>query len=154
MANNKRCHSHLANREIIQFITAIFQTQFYGKYSTRAENDALHRTIKQILQIYWLLLNGSMVSKDILENNVIPIFSRIDDSLQQQQKTTIHSIGSANSITRSFSNEISSILKKLNDSVSNNNSNHHRSPSSSSHLSISVDANRSVIVKKVLESYV
>lgn len=105
MACNKKCHKHLANKYVISFITNIFKTQFYGRYSTRTENTALNRTIKTLLHIFAMLIHESSVGKEILDNNVIPIFSQIERNLSQSQD---HS-----------SMEVSRIMKLLNGSLTN-----------------------------------
>jgi len=46
MSLNKKCHSHLANGVIINFITSVYQTEFYQTYGSRAESDAQRRTSK------------------------------------------------------------------------------------------------------------
>lgn len=82
MAGNKKCHQHLAHKEIIYFITFIFQTQFHIKYSTASEKAALRKTIKNILHIFARLIHHSAVGQEILEQNAIPIFSRVEQNLR------------------------------------------------------------------------
>lgn len=82
MAGNKKCHQHLAHKEIIYFITFIFQTQFHRKYVTSAEKMALRKTIKNILHIFARLIHHSAVGQEILEQNAIPIFSRVEQNLR------------------------------------------------------------------------
>ncbi|XP_055849026.1 uncharacterized protein LOC129914018 [Episyrphus balteatus] len=77
MSNNKKCHSHLANSNIINFITFIFQAEFYRKYTSRAEVDAQRRTIKAILHTLARLIHESSLGHEILEQNFIPIFSKV-----------------------------------------------------------------------------
>lgn len=84
MAANKKCHQHLANKDIIDFMTQIFQAQFHQKYRNRAESIANMKTIKNILHIFARLLQNSAVSHDILERNVIPIFSRVEQHLDAE----------------------------------------------------------------------
>lgn len=105
MACNKKCHKHLANKYIIGFITTIFKTQFYGRYRSRNENTALNRTIKTILHIFAMLIHESSVGKEILDNNVVPIFSQIEENLSKSHGNS--------------STEVSRIMKLLNDSLSN-----------------------------------
>ncbi|KAJ6649490.1 hypothetical protein Bhyg_04726 [Pseudolycoriella hygida] len=105
MACNRKCHKHLANKHIISFITSIFKTQFYGRYRTRSENTALNRTIKTILHIFAMLIHESSVGKEILDNNIVPIFSQIEENLSRSHEQS--------------SREISRIVKLLNDSLSN-----------------------------------
>lgn len=77
MSSNKKCHSHLANSTIINFITSIFQAEFYRKYTSRAEVDAQRRTIKAILHTLARLIHESTLGHEILEQNFIPIFSKL-----------------------------------------------------------------------------
>lgn len=81
MAGNKKCHQHLAHKEIIYFISFVFQTQFHVKYTTTSEKTALRKTIKNILHIFARLIHHSAVGQEILEQNAIPIFSRVEQNL-------------------------------------------------------------------------
>lgn len=83
MAGNKKCHQHLAAKEIIYFISFVFQTEFHIKYSTSAEQTALRKTIKNILHIFARLIyhSGGVVGPEILHENAIPIFSRVEQNL-------------------------------------------------------------------------
>lgn len=82
MAGNKKCHQHLADKEIVYFISFIFQTQFHMKYSTNAEQTALRKTIKNILHIFArLIYHSPSVGPEILHENAIPIFSRVEQNL-------------------------------------------------------------------------
>lgn len=81
MAGNKKCHEHLAHKEIIYFMSFIFQTQFHMKYTTKPEQAALKKTIKNILHILARLIHHSAVGSEILENNIVPIFSRVEKNL-------------------------------------------------------------------------
>lgn len=103
MAGNKKCHQHLANKEVINFITQLFQSQFHLKCNQRAESLAKTRTIKNILHIFARLLHNSAVSHDILEHNVIPIFSRVEQNLNADS---------------AYSRDMMYINRKLNRSVS------------------------------------
>lgn len=80
MAGNKKCHHHLAHKEIIYFLSFIFQTQFHVKYPNWTENAALKKTVKNILHIFARLIHHSAVGHELLENNVIPIFSRVQQN--------------------------------------------------------------------------
>lgn len=105
MACNKKCHKHLANKYIIGFITTVFKTQFYGRYRTRSENTALNRTIKTILHIFAMLIHESSVGKEILDNNIVPIFSQIEENLSQSHGHR--------------STDVYRIMKLLNESLTN-----------------------------------
>lgn len=102
MAGNKKCHQHLAHKQIIYFITFIFQTQFHVKYSTWAEQTALKKTIKNVLHIFARLIHHSAVGNEILENNVVPIFSRVEQNLCNDN---------------AYAKDLIYINKKLNNSV-------------------------------------
>lgn len=135
MAGNKKCHQHLAHREIIYFITFVFQTQFHMKYATVSEQQALKRTIKNILHIFARLIHHSAVGQEILEQNVVPIFSRVEQNL------TTDSV---------YAKDLQYINKKLNKSISGgNNTSVSLSPRSSYRLSVS-----NMTGSSLLESYV
>lgn len=130
MAGNKKCHQHLASKEIIYFITFIFQTQFHMKYTTSAEQTALKRTIKNILHIFARLIHHSAVGQEILEQNIVPIFSRVEKNLDNDS---------------AYAKDLQYINKKLNKSL-----NESISPSPTNHrLSIS-----NMTGSSLLESYV
>lgn len=80
MAGNKKCHHHLVHKEIIYFLTFIFQTQFHVKYPNWTESAALKKTVKNILHIFARLIHHSALGHDLLEHNVIPIFSRVEQN--------------------------------------------------------------------------
>ncbi|XP_055296248.1 uncharacterized protein LOC129565401 [Sitodiplosis mosellana] len=82
MAGNKKCHQHLAHKEIIYFVSFVFQTQFHMKYVSAAEKTALRKTIKNILHIFARLIHHSAVGQEILEQNAIPIFSRVEQHIR------------------------------------------------------------------------
>lgn len=135
MAGNKKCHQHLAHREIIYFITFVFQTQFHMKYATVSEQQALKRTIKNILHIFARLIHHSAVGQEILEQNVVPIFSRVEQNL------TTDSV---------YAKDLQYINKKLNKSISGgDNTSVSLSPRSSYRLSVS-----NMTGSSLLESYV
>lgn len=81
MSGNKKCHQYLAQKEIINFVTFIFQTQFHEKYATHSEQTALKKTIKNILHIFARLIHQSALGNEILEKNAIPIFTRVEEQL-------------------------------------------------------------------------
>lgn len=105
MAGNKKCHQHLAAKEIIYFISFVFQTQFHVKYATnRPEQTALRKTIKNILHIFARLIHHSAVGQEILEENAIPIFSRVEQNLQMDD---------------AYAKDLQYINRKLNKSLDN-----------------------------------
>lgn len=101
MAGNKKCHQHLAHKEIIYFLTFIFQTQFHIKYTNWTERAALKKTVKNILHIFARLVHHSAMGHELLENNIIPIFSRVEQSF---------------SIDTTYAKDLMYINKKLNNS--------------------------------------
>lgn len=102
MAGNKKCHQHLAHKEIIYFVSFIFQTQFHMKYVSSAEKTALRKTIKNILHIFARLIHHSAVGQEILEQNAIPIFSRVEQHIR---------------IDDAYAKDLQYINKKLNKSL-------------------------------------
>lgn len=80
MAGNKKCHQHLVHKEIIYFLTFIFQTQFHAKYANWTASGALKKTMKNILHIFGRLIHYSAMGHDMVKNNVIPIFSRVEQN--------------------------------------------------------------------------
>lgn len=142
----------MANKEIIQFITQIFRTQFYGKFTGKAEIDAHHRTIKNILYVFSRLIHESVVGQDILEHNVVPVFSQIElfninnndnnnDSFNNDENCANTSI---------YSKDISLIVKKLNESVAHRSIIHYDQDHAQQNTSKTNSSNQ----KKLLESYV
>ncbi|XP_060652092.1 uncharacterized protein LOC132788617 [Drosophila nasuta] len=73
MSLNKKCHSHLANGIIINFITSVYQTEFYKTYDSRAECDAQRRSIKAILHTLTRLVQHShTLGAELLEQWCLP----------------------------------------------------------------------------------
>ncbi|GAB0096015.1 hypothetical protein DMENIID0001_114630 [Sergentomyia squamirostris] len=100
MAANKKCHYHLSNPSIINFIGRIFHARFYAKYSSRAETQSQRRTVKNILHILSRLIHESSLGVEILRKNIVPIFSGVDNSSE-------------------FERDISFLNRKLNESLGN-----------------------------------
>lgn len=88
MSGNKKCHSHLGNGSIINFITFIFESEFYKKFDTRAESEAQKKTIKSILHTFTRLIHESSLGPDIIEQSFIPIFSKVG-SISGQKSSSI-----------------------------------------------------------------
>ena len=80
----------------------IFNQKFYENYETRAENEALKKTIKSLMHILSRLINASIVTPDLLENCIIPIFSRVERNLDDKSE---------------YFNDISYMNRKCNDSL-------------------------------------
>ncbi|XP_061396295.1 uncharacterized protein LOC133331923 [Musca vetustissima] len=73
MSLNKKCHSHLANANIVNFITYAYQTEFYKIYSTRGESEAQQRCIKTILHTLTRLAQDSVLGMELLtQQNHMP----------------------------------------------------------------------------------
>lgn len=73
MSLNKKCHSHLANGIIINFITSVYQTEFYRTYDSRAECDAQRRSVKAILHTLTRLVQDSpALGAELLEQWQLP----------------------------------------------------------------------------------
>lgn len=105
MAHNKKSHHHLADKTVINFMTHIFEERFYAKYTTRAENQALQKVIKNLLHIFSRLIHESNMGHEILANNMVPIFSRVEQSLTAAQNS------------HEFSRDVTYINQKLNESL-------------------------------------
>lgn len=67
MSLNKKCHSHLANAGIINFITYAYETEFYKSYNSRGESEAQKRCIKTILHTLTRLVQDSVLGMELLE---------------------------------------------------------------------------------------
>ncbi|TMW52427.1 hypothetical protein DOY81_002485 [Sarcophaga bullata] len=67
MSLNKKCHSHLANAGIINFITYAYETEFYKSYNSRGESEAQKRCIKTILHTLTRLVKDSVLGMELLE---------------------------------------------------------------------------------------
>lgn len=67
MSLNKKCHSHLANGNIINFITYAYQTEFYKNYNSRGESESQKRCIKTILHTLTRLVQDSVLGMELLE---------------------------------------------------------------------------------------
>lgn len=108
MATNKKCHNHLGNKNIITFITRIFQQRFYDKYTSRSESEAQKKTIKNILFIISHLIHESIINPDILEEDVLPIFTRIERSESTSENQLEASI---------YTKDLTFLNRKLNESL-------------------------------------
>ncbi|KAH8358099.1 hypothetical protein KR084_002685 [Drosophila pseudotakahashii] len=113
MSLNKKCHSHLANGIIINFITSVYQTEFYKTYGSRAESDAQRRTIKTILHTLTRLASDSpTLGAELLEQWHLPDLLRQSLALkpsspsprQQQQQ---------NHLDSSYGGDISQLARQL-----------------------------------------
>lgn len=107
MATNKRCHNHLGNKSTISFITKIFQNKFYEKFTSKSESDSHKKTIKNILHIISRLIHEAIINPDILEEDVLPIFIKIENNMTRN--------GSDNDMM--YSQDITFLNKKLNESL-------------------------------------
>lgn len=87
MAENRRCHQHLANKQIVQFVMLIFQKHIFESYDNQAENDALYRTIKSVLYICSRLITGSALCRDVIEHNVLPVMMQSEQQLYECKRT-------------------------------------------------------------------
>jgi hypothetical protein len=88
MSINKKSHHHLADKMVIEFLTHIFQTIFCTnkKFNGPAEMEAIDKTTKNILHIFSHLIHESSIAEEILENNVLPIFTRIEHNLDESSE--------------------------------------------------------------------
>ncbi|XP_055682923.1 uncharacterized protein LOC129789859 [Lutzomyia longipalpis] len=106
MVANKKCHYHLSNPAIINFLGRVFHSRFYTKLPTRAETLAQRRTVKNILHTLSRLIHESSLGVEILRKNVVPIFSDINNT----------------STAGEFERDISFLSRKLNESLGHKNS--------------------------------
>lgn len=145
MSTNKKCHNHLSNKNIINFITKIFKDKFYEKYLSKSEFDSNKKTIKNILHIISILINESKINPDILENDVLPIFEKIENRME-----------TINDITNCHSKSLKYLNKKLNDSLiyKNNNNCNYENLSSNNNKTTTATANSPNINKLRQESFV
>lgn len=87
MAANRRCHQHLANKQIVEFVILIFQKHIFENYDNQAENDALYRTIKGVLYICSRLIVGSALCRDVIEHNILPVMMQSEQQLYECKRT-------------------------------------------------------------------
>lgn len=104
MSLNKKSHHHLTDKLVISFLVTIFDECFHTKYYTYAENEALKRTIKNLLHIFSRLIHESNLGYEILANNMVPFFSHLEKKIE---KADAHH----------FKKDISYINRKLNESL-------------------------------------
>lgn len=109
MSLNKKCHSHLANGIIINFITSVYQTEFYKSYASRAECDAQRRSIKAILYTLTRLVQHShQLGAELLEQWHLP------DLLRQSLMAATTSASGTNGNGNGSSNSSSAQLDHSN----------------------------------------
>ncbi|EDW08202.1 uncharacterized protein LOC6578354 [Drosophila mojavensis] len=108
MSLNKKCHSHLANGIIINFITSVYQTEFYKSYDSRAECDAQRRSIKAILYTLTRLVQHShQLGAELLEQWHLP------DLLRQSLTAATTSASGSSSAQLDHSNGYSGDISQL-----------------------------------------
>lgn len=111
MSLNKKCHSHLANGIIINFITSVYQTEFYRTYDSRAECDAQRRSIKAVLHTLTRLVQDSpALGAELLEQWQLP------DLLRQSLTTAGRLPVAATQLDHSgggYSGDISQLARQL-----------------------------------------
>ncbi|XP_017962026.1 uncharacterized protein LOC108654926 [Drosophila navojoa] len=108
MSLNKKCHSHLANGIIINFITSVYQTEFYKSYDSRAECDAQRRSIKAILYTLTRLVQHShQLGAELLEQWHLP------DLLRQSLTAATTSASGSNAAQLDHSNGYSGDISQL-----------------------------------------
>lgn len=112
MSLNKKCHSHLANGIIINFITSVYQTEFYKSYDSRAECDAQRRSIKAILYTLTRLVQHShQLGAELLEQWHLPDLLR--QSLTATTAPAAHGTGNSSSAQLDHSNGYSGDISQL-----------------------------------------
>ncbi|XP_022233440.2 uncharacterized protein LOC111081637 [Drosophila obscura] len=120
MSLNKKCHSHLANGTIINFITSVYQTEFYKTYGSRAECDAQRRSIKTILHTLTRLANDSpTLGAELLEQWHLPDLLRQSLALPKSSgygsppAAAAASADSAGQLDGSYAGDISQLARHL-----------------------------------------
>ncbi|KAH8261126.1 hypothetical protein KR044_003820 [Drosophila immigrans] len=114
MSLNKKCHSHLANGIIINFITSVYQTEFYKTYDSRAECDAQRRSIKAILHTLTRLVQHShTLGAELLDQWCLPDLLR--HSLAMHTDRHGAGTGAAPQLDNSggYSGDISQLARQL-----------------------------------------
>ncbi|XP_016992935.2 protein inscuteable homolog [Drosophila takahashii] len=107
MSLNRKCHSHLANGIIINFITSVYQTEFYKTYGSRAESDAQRRTIKTILHTLTRLASDSpTLGAELLEQWHLPDLLRQSLALKPSSPRSSH-------LDSSYGGDISQLARQL-----------------------------------------
>ncbi|KAM7344366.1 spindle orientation adaptor protein inscuteable isoform 1-T3 [Cochliomyia hominivorax] len=90
MSLNKKCHSHLANAGIINFITYAYETEFYKKYNSRGESEAQKRCIKTILYTLTRLVQDSVLGMELLEQQKhMPTSFKLNSTQDVKQKLSL-----------------------------------------------------------------
>ncbi|XP_017126343.2 uncharacterized protein LOC108145432 [Drosophila elegans] len=108
MSLNKKCHSHLANGIIINFITSVYQTEFYKTYGSRAESDAQRRSIKTILHTLTRLASDSpTLGAELLEQWHLPDLLRQSLALKPSSSSPLQHLDS------SYGGDISHLARQL-----------------------------------------
>lgn len=117
MSLNKKCHSHLANAGIINFITYAYETEFYKSYNSRGESEAQKRCIKTILHTLTRLVQDSVLGMELLEQQKhMPssLFFKLNSS--QDAKQQLSSLDANSNSSR----DISFLTHQLLQQVKNN----------------------------------
>ncbi|ALC41523.1 insc [Drosophila busckii] len=110
MSLNKKCHSHLANGIIINFITSVYQTEFYKTYGSRAECDAQRRSIKSVLHTLTRLVQDShTLGAELVEQWRLPELLR--QSLASS--STINATAAQLDNSAGYSGDISHLARQL-----------------------------------------
>lgn len=116
MACNKKCHSHLANIEIIKFIISIFKENFYESFNYNAETEALNRTMENIFSIFLRLIHSSALTSVVIEEHILPIFNEADKSLNGESNYSMSLSFMTNQIIQQFPVRRSSSKSRKDDS--------------------------------------
>ncbi|XP_058448027.1 uncharacterized protein LOC131428254 isoform X2 [Malaya genurostris] len=88
MSSNRKSHHHLAARPLVLFLTTIFNQKFYDRSDSRVESEAQRKTVKNILHILSRLIGSAAIGghDDLLEGTVLPIFARVERSLDSRSE--------------------------------------------------------------------
>lgn len=108
MSLNKKCHSHLANAGIINFITYAYETEFDKSYNSRGESEAQKRCMKTILHTLTRLVKDSVLGMELLEQQ-----KHLPSSLVLKQQLSLSSSTSLLDANSNTSRDISLVVQQL-----------------------------------------
>lgn len=117
MSANKRCHHHLANRQVVGFMMTIFQKYIFETFNSSAENDALYRTMKSLLYIFSRLIGAALMCRDLCEQMVLPIMQQAEQQLCECVRTE-HRVGILKYLQNFNANFGRANLSKLSSNIS------------------------------------
>lgn len=81
VTKNRKCHHHLADKDFVNYLIGIFNSQFYTKYESTASSTAHRATIKNIMHVLTRLMDDSMYTgREMgMDNNIATIIRSLQD---------------------------------------------------------------------------